>query len=114
MERSSWYWCLWLVLCLANARGREQSDLLARLLLGGCAFCRLLLWAAPGESELSNAALVEMPEAEFLHLLVLRECGGGEGQVELRFFPELQGDAAVFRRMIGAEETGVIPIHHIF
>src|SRR5436190_7728799 len=106
-------WFLWLVVCLAIARRREQSRLLAAL-LGGCALRRLLFWAASCKGEFGDPALVEMPEAHFLHLLVLGKRGRRERKIELRVLRELQGDAAVFGRVIGAEKAGVIAIHHVF
>src|SRR5215207_4457570 len=106
-------WFLWLVVCLAIAREREQSRLLAALLCG-CPLRRLLFWTASCEGEFGNPALIEMPEAHFLHFPILGKGGRREGKIELRLFRELQGDAAVFGRVIGAEKTGVIAIHHVF
>ena len=92
------------------ARARRAKGLL--LLFGR--FLRGFLRTAAGESQLRDAALVERAEAELFHLFVLGIRGGGEREIELRIFAELERDAAVLGGVVGAEKAGVIAIEHVF
>ena len=71
--------------------------------MGAPLFCgRLLFLSAAFEGQFGDAALVEAAKAELGQLGVLIEGGGGEGQVELLLFGQLEGDAAVFGGVGGA------------